>query len=213
MAENVFVAPTASVIGKVNIGQGSSVWYGAKIRGDVHDISIGSNTSIGDCVMVHSAKIQNDHPTSIGNNVTVGSNAVIHACNIHNNVIVGSGAQILDGAIVHSHSIIAPGALVTPGKTVGTGQLWSGSPAKHLRDLSAEEKAAIGASACEAAGMAIVHAEECGKDWQQVLADEETAEDDKYRDPDYLPRVSGGGIHYILLYQISYYNLFSTSLT
>jgi gamma-carbonic anhydrase len=90
---------------------------------------------------------------------------------------------------VQSHSVIAPGALVTPGKVVGSGQLWSGSPAKHLRDLTAEEKAAIGSSACEAAGLALLHAEECGKDYKRVMADQELAEDILYRDPEYLPRV------------------------
>jgi carbonic anhydrase/acetyltransferase-like protein (isoleucine patch superfamily) len=189
ISENVFVAPTASVMGKVSIGQNSSVWYGAKIRGDVHDIVIGSNTSIGDCVMVHSAKIQGDHATSIGDNVTVGANAIVHACNIKSNVIVGMGAQILDGAVVESHSVIAPGALVTPGKVVSSGQLWSGSPAKHLRDLTEAEKSAIGVSACESSALSMLHCDETSKDYKQVMKDEELAEDDLYRSPDYLPRL------------------------
>lgn len=181
----VFVAPTATVLGNVAIGEGSSVWYGAKIRGDVHNISIGDKTSIGDNVMVHVAKIQGDFPTTIGNNVTVGPNAIIHACTIEDNALVGMGAQVLDGAVVKANAIVAPGAVVPPGKVVETGQLWAGTPAKHLRDLSDEEIDYITLQAEEQSVLAIQHAEECNKSWQQVEVDDWIHKDKLYRSPEY----------------------------
>jgi carbonic anhydrase/acetyltransferase-like protein (isoleucine patch superfamily) len=189
LAPCAFVAPTASVIGDVTLGKGSSVWYGAKIRGDVHSIKIGANTNIGDNVMVHVAKIAGDHPAVIGDNVTVGANAVVHACTIHSNVIIGLGAQVLDGAVVHSNSMVAPGAVVLPGREVLTGQLWAGCPASHLRDLTEAEVAAIAASASDAAGLAKLHAAECAKSYERVAADLDLAEDIKERSPLYRKRV------------------------
>lgn len=185
-----FVAPTASVIGDVTVGPGSSIWYGAIVRGDVHHIRIGTNSSIGDCTMVHVAKIAGDHHTEIGDNVSVGANAVIHACSIGNNVVVGMGATVLDGAKVEGPSVVAPGALVTPGKVVGAGTMWAGSPATYVRDLTAEEIKWIGESACEASGLASLHAAECAKTYEQVAADLENAEDEAERHPDYFPKVN-----------------------
>jgi len=188
LGEAAFVAPTASVIGDVTVGAGSSIWYGAKVRGDVNSISIGANSSIGDCVMVHVAKIQGDHPTVVGDNVSVGANAILHACTIGSNVVVGMGATVLDGAKVEGPSVIAPGSLVTPGKVVEAGTMWAGSPAAYLRDLTEDEIKFIGASASEANGLAAMHAYECAKDYQQVTQDLEDAEDERHRNPDYFPK-------------------------
>lgn len=185
---SAFVAPTASVMGDVEIGPGSSVWYGAKVRGDVHMIRMGKNVSIGENAMVHVAKIQGDHPTIIGDGVTVGPNAVVHACTIQSNTLIGAGAQVLDGAKVESNAVVAPGAMVTPNKVVPSGQLWAGSPAAFLRDLTDEEIASIAASAQDMAGLAQAHAIECAKTHQQVKQDEEDAYDLETRNESYFPR-------------------------
>ncbi|RHY32749.1 hypothetical protein DYB32_002295, partial [Aphanomyces invadans] len=123
LASTTFVAPNASVIGEVSIGQGSSVWYGATVRGDVNAITIGDNTNIQDQAVVHAAKIANDFPTIIGNNVTIGPKAIIHAAKISNQCIIGTGAQVLDGAVVGENSIITAGSIVTQGKSVPAGQV------------------------------------------------------------------------------------------
>jgi len=187
-----FVAPTATVIGDVTIGPGSSVWYGAKVRGDVHTIKIGANSSVGDNAMVHVAKIAGDSPTLIGDNVTIGANALVHACTLESNVVVGMGAHVLDGAVVGATSMIAPGAIVTPGTKVPAGQLWSGVPAKHLRDLTAEEIEAIMATATETATLSKQHALECSKSFEEVEAEKYEWDDAQIRNDDYLPRVQPG---------------------
>ena len=189
MAACAFVAPTASLLGKVTVGAGSSVWYGAKVRGDVAPIVVGRNSSIGDCVMVHSAKIQSDNPTRIGDNVFVGPNAVVHACTLHDGVVVGAGATVLDGAVVHEGAVIAPGALVGPGKVVGAGELWSGVPAKLLRSLTVDEKLALGGDAAEAGSLARLHKAECAKGYAEVARDVDEALDQKHRHPEYFRKV------------------------
>mmetsp|Transcript_10355 Transcript_10355/g.15904 ORF Transcript_10355/g.15904 Transcript_10355/m.15904 type:complete len:292 (+) Transcript_10355:176-1051(+) len=180
-----FVAPSASVIGDVNMGSKSSIWYGATVRGDVNKVTIGENTSIGDRAVVHVAKIQGDFETSIGDNVTVGPCAIIHACKLSDDVIVGPSAQVLDGSVVESGSIIAPGSVVTPGTTVASGELWAGSPAKKVRELTEDEKAYIVATASEQTKLAQMHAFENDKDYEQLAADEEEYKDKLERDPDY----------------------------
>jgi len=140
---NNFIAPSASVIGNVTIGEHSSVWYGATVRGDVNTLKIGSKTSVGDRAVVHVAKIQGDHPTYIGDNVTIGACAIVHACTIEDLVVIGESAKIMDGASVSTNSIIAPASIVTPGTKVPSGELWSGSPAKKVRSLTADEIASI----------------------------------------------------------------------
>lgn len=180
-----FVAPSASVIGDVNIGSNSSVWYGATLRGDVHKITIGDNTSIGDRSVVHVAKIQGDFPTIIGNNVTIGAGAIIHAATINNSCIVGPSAQVLDGSVLESNTIIAPGSIVTPGTVCKGGFLYAGSPAKEVRELTTEELASILESSEDTAELASLHAIECAKDAAQVQADVDKYEDMQDRDPDY----------------------------
>jgi carbonic anhydrase/acetyltransferase-like protein (isoleucine patch superfamily) len=165
-----------------------SIWYGATVRGDVNKVTIGDNTNIGDRTVVHVAKIQGDHPTSIGDNVTIGPCALIHAATIHNDCMIGAGAQVMDGAVVESHSILAPGSMVTPKTTVKSGELWAGSPAKKVRALTAEEIAGIGDAASDRAELAALHAIECSKDYKQLAADEELYEDMELRDEEHFPR-------------------------
>ena len=158
-----------------------SVWYGATVRGDVNNVTIGSKSSVGDRAVVHVAKIQGDSPTKIGNNVTIGAGAIVHACTIGDLVVVGESAQIMDGATVETNSIIAPAAVVTPGTKVPSGELWAGSPAKKVRALSSEEIASIVESAHDTLELAYLHAVENSKDYKQLVEEEEDRLDRKLR--------------------------------
>lgn len=137
IADDVFIAPHASIIGDVEIESGSSVWFNCVVRGDVFPIRIGRGSNIQDGTVIHvSGGVS---PTIIGDDVLVGHNCTIHGCTLEDGSFVGMGTTILDGVVVETGGMVAAGALVTPGKRVGKGQLWGGSPARHLRDLSDEE--------------------------------------------------------------------------
>jgi carbonic anhydrase/acetyltransferase-like protein (isoleucine patch superfamily) len=180
-----FVAPSASVIGDVTLGQNSSVWYGATVRGDVHKIVIGENTSVGDRAVIHVAKIQGDFPSTIGDNVTIGPGAIVHAATLKDNSVVGPSAQVLDGAVVEKNAIVGPGAVVTPGTVVKEGEYWLGSPAKMLRKVTAEELQTASENSADMLELARMHAVECDKDLEQLTKDDEAYEDATTRDPDY----------------------------
>ena len=143
IAEDAYIDPQACVIGKVTIGSESSVWPMAVVRGDVHEISIGKQTSIQDGSVLH---VTHDGPYTpggspliIGDQVTVGHNVTLHACTIHNRVLIGMGAVILDKAVINSDIIIGAGTVVTPNAELESGYLYIGSPAKKLRRLSESE--------------------------------------------------------------------------
>ncbi|MDO8606622.1 MAG: gamma carbonic anhydrase family protein [Phaeospirillum sp.] len=138
IADDCFIAPTATVIGDVVIGAGTSVWFNCVIRGDVHEIRIGERTNIQDGTVVHvtGGKLG----TYIGSDITIGHGAILHACTLGDGCFIGMGAIILDGAVVEPGGVVAAGSLVTPGKRVGTGELWGGNPAKLMRVLSQEER-------------------------------------------------------------------------
>eukprot|EP00584_Thalassiosira_punctigera_P017528 CAMPEP_0172553348 /NCGR_PEP_ID=MMETSP1067-20121228/50225_1 /TAXON_ID=265564 ORGANISM="Thalassiosira punctigera, Strain Tpunct2005C2" /NCGR_SAMPLE_ID=MMETSP1067 /ASSEMBLY_ACC=CAM_ASM_000444 /LENGTH=291 /DNA_ID=CAMNT_0013341523 /DNA_START=98 /DNA_END=973 /DNA_ORIENTATION=- len=180
-----FVAPSASVIGDVTLGQNSSVWYGATVRGDVHKITIGENTSVGDRAVVHVAKIQGDFPSIIGNNVTIGPGAIVHAATLKDGSTVGPSAQVLDGAVVEKNAVVGPGAVVTPGTVVKEGEYWMGSPAKMIRKVTADELRASSENAVDVLQLARMHAAECDKDLEQIEKDDEAYEDGMTRDPEY----------------------------
>lgn len=139
----VYVDETALVLGDVTLGDGSSVWPGAVLRGDVNSITVGRRSNLQDGVVVH---VTHDGPFSpggfsatIGDEVTVGHQATIHACTIHSRVLVGMGARVLDGAQVHSDVIIGAGSLVPSGKVLTSGFLYIGAPAKAVRPLTERE--------------------------------------------------------------------------
>lgn len=188
MTTTTFLAPSASVIGDVSIGAGSSVWYGSVLRGDVNSIKIGAKTNIQDGCVVHVAK-QNVGgvmlPTIVGNSVTVGHGAVLHACTIEDNSFVGMGATILDGSKVEKGAMVAAGALVTSGTTVPSGQIWAGNPAKFLRNLTVEETAFISKSADNYAALAATHLFENGKPWEQVIEEKAMRKLHRERSEDY----------------------------
>ena len=137
VADDVFIAHGATVIGDVEIGSGCSLWYGSTLRGDINKIRVGSGTNIQDGTVVHVTR--RTHGTFIGSGCTIGHGAIIHGCTLENGSYVGMGATVMDGAVVEGGAMIAAGALVTPGKRVPTGELWSGCPARLMRELRPDE--------------------------------------------------------------------------
>ncbi|XP_073031832.1 gamma carbonic anhydrase 1, mitochondrial-like isoform X1 [Primulina eburnea] len=168
---DAFVAPSASVIGDVRVGRGSSIWYGCVLRGDVNGITVGSGTNIQDNSLVHVAKSNLSGkvlPTIIGDNVTIGHSAVIHGCTIEDEAFVGMGATLLDGVVVEKHAMVGAGSLVRQDTRVPFGEVWTGNPAKFLRKLTDEEIAFISQSATNYINLAKVHAAENAKPFDEI---------------------------------------------
>lgn len=157
---DVFVAPTAVVIGDVQMDEGASLWYGGVLRGDINSIKIGKFSNLQDGVVGHLA---DDHPLVVGQYVTVGHGAVIHACEIGDECLIGMNSTILDGAKIGTQSIVAAGSLVPAGMTVPDGSLVAGVPAKIKRVLSEEEKDALKGWALKYIVVAKQHREKLGK--------------------------------------------------
>lgn len=137
IAPDAFVAPGTAVIGDVEIGRGSSIWFQCTVRGDVNHVRIGERSNLQDGTIVHVT--HDGRPTLIGDQVTVGHGCILHACTLDDRAFVGMDATILDGGHVETDAMLAAGSLLTPGKRVPHGQLWAGRPARYLRELSAEE--------------------------------------------------------------------------
>ena len=153
IGKNSWIAPSADVIGDVEIGKECSIWFGCIIRGDVHSIRIGERTNIQDLSMIHvthykkERKIGDGNPTIIGNDVTVGHRVMLHGCTIEDACLIGMSATILDGAVIGKESIVGAGSLVTKNKTFPPRSLIMGSPAKFIRELTQEEVDELYASA------------------------------------------------------------------
>lgn len=133
VSEGVYIAPSADVIGDVILGRDVSVWHNAVIRGDVNDIVIGNRSNVQDCSVLH---VNKDKGIIIGENVTIGHSVNLHGCTIGNSVLVGIGAIILDGAVIEDNCVIAAGSLVPPRKTITSGSMVMGSPAKIMCKLT-----------------------------------------------------------------------------
>ncbi|HPR32928.1 MAG TPA: gamma carbonic anhydrase family protein [Prolixibacteraceae bacterium] len=136
IGEHCFLAPTATLIGAVELGTGCSVWFNAVLRGDVHYIKIGNHVNIQDNVVIHGTYQKS--PTNIGDHVSIAHGAIVHGCTLHDHVLVGMNAVILDDAVVESNSIIAAGAVVTKGTVVPSGSVFAGAPAKKIKEISPE---------------------------------------------------------------------------
>jgi carbonic anhydrase/acetyltransferase-like protein (isoleucine patch superfamily) len=132
IGKDVYIAPNAVVIGDVEIGDGSSIWFNTVVRGDSDAIRIGRNTNIQDNCTIH---IDEGKPTVIGDNVTVGHNAVVHGCTIEDDCLIGIHSTVLNGACIKRGSIVASNALVMEGKTVGPYHLVAGVPAALKKEL------------------------------------------------------------------------------
>lgn len=134
---SVYLSENVYIIGDVEIGEDSSVWFGSVIRGDVNYIRIGRRTNIQDNSVIHVT--HDTHPTIVGDKVTVGHRVVLHGCVLGNNILVGMGAVIMDGVEIEDYVLVGAGALVTPNKKIPSGVLVAGVPAKIVRDLKEEE--------------------------------------------------------------------------
>jgi carbonic anhydrase/acetyltransferase-like protein (isoleucine patch superfamily) len=131
--DNMFIAPNATIVGDVVMGNDCSVWFNAVVRGDVNSIRIGNKVNIQDGAVIHCT--YKGTQTVIGNHVSVGHNAIIHGCTIADNVLIGMGAIIMDKAEIGSNSIIAAGAVVLEGTLVPSGTIFGGVPAKKMKDI------------------------------------------------------------------------------
>jgi carbonic anhydrase/acetyltransferase-like protein (isoleucine patch superfamily) len=138
--ESAFVASSADIIGRVTLGEESSVWYNATLRGDINEIVLGPKSNIQDNAVVHLA---DDFGCYVGELVTVGHGAIIHACTIKDEVLVGMGSCVLDGAVIGERSIIGANALVTGGTIIPPGSLVLGSPAKVVKSLDQKDQQQI----------------------------------------------------------------------
>jgi len=143
LGANVYVDPAAVVVGDVELGEDASLWPCTVARGDVNYIRIGARTNVQDGAVLH---VTHDGPYTpggfpllIGADVTIGHGAILHACSIEDACLIGMHATVLDGVHVHRHAMIGAGALVTPGKVVGEGELWLGNPARCVRKLDARQ--------------------------------------------------------------------------
>jgi carbonic anhydrase/acetyltransferase-like protein (isoleucine patch superfamily) len=134
--ENCFLAPNATILGDVQMGNECSIWFNAVVRGDVNYIKMGNKVNIQDGAVIHCT--YQKHGTDIGNNVSIGHNAIVHGCVVKDNVLIGMGAIVMDRCVVESNTIIAAGAVVTEGTICEAGSIYAGIPAKKIKDISQE---------------------------------------------------------------------------
>ena len=142
---STFIEASARIIGDVDIGDQSSIWFNVVVRGDVNSIRIGRKTNIQDGTVIHVT--HRLHATVIGDEVTVGHNVTLHGCTIGNRCLIGMGAVIMDGVVIGDDCMVAAGSLVSPGTVIPSGMLVLGAPAKIKRALDAEEIARLKRSA------------------------------------------------------------------
>ena len=128
-----FIAPNATIVGDVVMGEHCSVWFNAVIRGDVNSIIIGTKVNIQDGAVLHCTYQKTI--LTIGDNVSIGHNALVHGCTLHNNVLVGMGAIVMDNAVVHSNTIIAAGAVVLENTICEANSIYAGIPAKKVKTI------------------------------------------------------------------------------
>lgn len=131
--DNCFIAPNATIVGDVVIGNDSSIWFNAVVRGDVNKIRLGNKVNIQDGAVIHCTYQRTQ--TLIGNNVSVGHNAIVHGCTIEDNVLIGMGAIVMDNVVVGSNSIVAAGAVVLEGTIIPSGTIWAGVPAQKVKNI------------------------------------------------------------------------------
>ena len=137
VAADAFIAPGAQVIGNVRIGAGASVWYNCVLRGDVMPIEVGPRSNIQDGTIVHVSR--GTHGTVIGADCLIGHLAIIHGCTLEDHAFVGLGSIVMDGCVIEGDGMLAAGALLTPGRRIPAGELWTGRPATFARRLRDDE--------------------------------------------------------------------------
>jgi carbonic anhydrase/acetyltransferase-like protein (isoleucine patch superfamily) len=136
MGNDCFIAPNATIVGDVIMGDQCSVWFNAVVRGDVNSIRMGNKVNVQDGAVIHCTYQKTK--AIIGNNVSIGHNAIVHGCVIDDNVLVGMGAIVMDNAKIGNNSIIAAGAVVLENTVVEPGSIYAGVPAKKVKDISNE---------------------------------------------------------------------------
>ena len=136
MGENCFLAPNATIVGDVEMGNDCSVWFNAVIRGDVNSIRMGNKVNVQDGAVIHCTYQKTK--TLIGNNVSIGHNAIVHGCSVADNVLIGMGAIVMDNVQIGSNTIIAAGAVVLENTIVEAGCIYAGVPAKKVKTISQE---------------------------------------------------------------------------
>ncbi|MFO0583585.1 MAG: gamma carbonic anhydrase family protein [Anaeromyxobacter sp.] len=161
LAEGVWLADDAVVVGDVELGRDASLWYGVVVRGDVNFVRIGARTNVQDLTVIHVSS--GTHPTVLGEEVTVGHRAVLHGCTVQDRALVGIGAIVLDGAVVGEEAMVGAGALVPPGTIVPPRTLVLGAPARPKRALTPEEVAGLSRSAAHYVEYAARHRAEAGR--------------------------------------------------
>ncbi len=134
--ENCFLAPNATIVGDVEMGNDCSVWFNAVVRGDVNSVRIGNKVNIQDNVVIHCTFEKTK--TIIGNNVSIAHSAIVHGCTLEDNVMVGMGAIVMDNCYVEKNALIAAGAVVLENTRVEAGSIYAGIPAKKVKQLDAE---------------------------------------------------------------------------
>jgi carbonic anhydrase/acetyltransferase-like protein (isoleucine patch superfamily) len=144
IGEEFFVAPSASVIGRVHLGRDASIWFNAVLRGDVNDIRLGDRTNVQDTAVLH---VDGDAPCTVGNDVTIGHGATVHGCTVGDFSLIGIGATILSHAVIGRYCLVGAGALITERKVFADRSLILGAPARRARELTDEECRALEASA------------------------------------------------------------------
>lgn len=134
MGKDCFIAPNATIVGDVLMGDECSVWFNAVIRGDVNSIRMGNKVNVQDGAVIHCTYEKTK--TVLGNNVSIGHNAIVHGCRIEDNVLIGMGAIVMDNCVIGSNTIIAAGAVVLENTVVPPGSIYAGVPAKKVKDIS-----------------------------------------------------------------------------
>ncbi|MCB0709336.1 MAG: gamma carbonic anhydrase family protein [Chitinophagaceae bacterium] len=134
--KNCFIAPNATIVGNVQMGNDCSIWFNAVLRGDVNFIRMGNKVNVQDGAIIHCT--YEKAATTIGNNVSIGHNAIVHGCVIHDNVLIGMGAIVMDNAVVGSNTIIGAGAVVLANTKIEPGSVYAGIPAKKVKNISEE---------------------------------------------------------------------------
>jgi carbonic anhydrase/acetyltransferase-like protein (isoleucine patch superfamily) len=141
LGEECFIAPNATIVGDVVVGNNCSIWFNAVIRGDVNAITIGNDSNIQDGAVIHATYLKAS--THIGNRVSVGHNAIVHGCTVKDNVLIGMGAIVMDHALIEEFCIIAAGSVVLENTICEAGFLYAGTPAKKIKPITEEQRALL----------------------------------------------------------------------
>lgn len=141
IADNAFIAPTAAIVGLVEICEEANVWFGCSVRADGNTVYIGPRSNVQDGSVIHTNSGPGAMPTYIGADVTIGHLALVHGCHLEDRAFIGMQAMIMDNVVVESDAMVAAGSMVTSGNRVPSGELWAGRPARKMRNLTPEEMA------------------------------------------------------------------------